>query len=61
MAEPNALPYPPDVIARIDTLQREKQVLTERARRKPYKERNHIMRRVIAIEDELARYFTPNL
>ena len=61
MAEPNALPYPPDVISRIDTLQREKQVLLERARRKPYKERNHIMRRVIAIEDELARYFTPNL
>ncbi len=61
MANTGALPYAPDTVARIEALQREKQVLLERAKTKQYKERNHIMRRVIAIEDELARYFTPNL
>ncbi|MDA8344360.1 MAG: hypothetical protein M0Z66_02630 [Thermaerobacter sp.] len=61
MTQRSALPYPPDVVAHIETLQREKHVLLERAKKKQYNERNHIMRRVIAIEDELARYFTPNL
>lgn len=55
------MPYPPKVVERIRELSREKEVLLARAAHKAYGERNHIMRRVIAIEDELARYFTPNL
>ena len=61
MSDPRTLPYPPDVVEMIKTLQREKEVLLERAGQKPYKQRNHIMRRVIAIDDELARLYTPNL
>jgi len=61
MSEARTLPYPPDVVEMIKTLQREKEVLLERAAQKAYKQRNHIMRRVIAIDDELARLYTPNL
>lgn len=61
MSVERTLPYPPDVVETIKTLQREKSVLLERAAQKPYKERNHIMRRVIAIDDQLARLYTPNL
>lgn len=61
MSEAKTLPYPPDVVELIKTLQREKEVLLERAAQKPYKQRNHMMRRVIAIDDELARLYTPNL
>jgi len=61
MSLAKTLPYPPDVVEHIKELQREKAVLLERAAVKPYKERNHIMRRVIAIDDELSRFYTPNL
>lgn len=61
MSVGQAQPYPPEVVERIRELSREKDVLLARAAQKPYAERNHIMRRVIAIEDELARYYTPNL
>ncbi len=61
MSEARTLPYPPDVVEMIKTLQREKEVLLERAAQKAYNQRNHIMRRVIAIDDELARLYTPNL
>ncbi len=61
MSEARTLPYPPDVVEMVRNLQREKEVLLERAAEKPYKQRNHIMRRVIAIDDELARLYTPNL
>lgn len=61
MSASQPMPYPPEVVQRIRELGREKEVLLARAAQKPYNERNHIMRRVVAIEDELARYFTPNL
>lgn len=61
MAANEAMPYPPEVVERIRELNREKDVLMARAAKRPYAERNHVMRRVIAIEDELARYYTPNL
>ncbi len=61
MSDARTLPYPPDAVEMIKTLQREKEVLLARAAKKPYKQRNHIMRRVIAIDDQLARLYTPNL
>jgi hypothetical protein len=45
---------------RLRQLEHQKSVLLERARSLPTFERNEALRKVILIEDEIARYLTPN-
>lgn len=45
---------------RLRQLEHQKRVLLERARSLPTFERNEALRKVILIEDEIARYLTPN-